>query len=377
LTDRLRRIEPGVTERGRNVFGEILDGIEVTGLRAQHAALVYGAVVSHREGQLRFDPSLGEAAVQSLTTARATTDTALAVIHRREQGYRYRPLDRAIGGGPSGDGDDNWTIYPYRYLNRTHHGYYYTRIDDLVAEALGGGSGGIEIEDALLAPAAVASVRVESDLTAASIDWGDGSEEAGGSAWTYRYDEPGAYRVSVRGEREGDTVSYEAEIAQLADEHVTGFSGRIVAPMGTELIEPVLPAIVLGPTVEGGLAVGFSSDAATHHVDHRLWAALVQAPSPVDQLVSEPARLVVPIVNQSSGAILTSLIVDAAVVTADFTLGTLRIHGDLQTEAVIDALVAIGGFEPTGARRIVASTLGYTPETLPSTVELEAAFTLE
>ena len=48
--------------------------------------------------------------------------------------------------------------------------------------------------------------------------------------------------------------------------------------------------------------------------------------------------------------------------------GEIEIVGDLETQAIIDALVAIGGFEADGARRLVAATLGHTSDTLPETV---------
>jgi hypothetical protein len=50
------------------------------------------------------------------------------------------------------------------------------------------------------------------------------------------------------------------------------------------------------------------------------------------------------------------------------------VRGDLATQAIIDAIVAIGGFEPVGARRLVAQTLGFTPDTLPVTVPFEVRY---
>jgi hypothetical protein len=66
--------------------------------------------------------------------------------------------------------------------------------------------------------------------------------------------------------------------------------------------------------------------------------------------------------------VLASFVVERAVLTLDTTGPSLK--GDLFTQAVVDALVAIGGFEPVGARAIVASTLGFTPDTLPESVPL-------
>ncbi|MCZ7678510.1 MAG: hypothetical protein M5U28_06945 [Sandaracinaceae bacterium] len=102
LLERLAAVEPAVPEDGRPWFDEVRDGIEVTGLRARHAWQVYGALVTLRDSQLRGDAGLRERAEQLLEDARATTEAAVAVIHRREEGYRYRPLSRSIVGGPDG-----------------------------------------------------------------------------------------------------------------------------------------------------------------------------------------------------------------------------------------------------------------------------------
>ena len=45
--------------------------------------------------------------------------------------------------------------------------------------------------------------------------------------------------------------------------------------------------------------------------------------------------------------------------------------GDLDTEAIIQAVVKVGGFDEKGARSMVASILGYKPDTLPKTVPME------
>ena len=46
----------------------------------------------------------------------------------------------------------------------------------------------------------------------------------------------------------------------------------------------------------------------------------------------------------------------------------LGIEGRLATARVIELLVSVGGFDTQGARRIVASVLGFTPNTLPERV---------
>ena len=54
---------------------------------------------------------------------------------------------------------------------------------------------------------------------------------------------------------------------------------------------------------------------------------------------------------------------------------SLTIVGHLSTEELIALVVKSGGFDPEGARAIVASTLGFTPATLPARVPFQIAAT--
>jgi len=53
----------------------------------------------------------------------------------------------------------------------------------------------------------------------------------------------------------------------------------------------------------------------------------------------------------------------------------LRLTGQVASDELIERLLGVGGFDRTGARRVVASTLGYTAATLPATIEVELAAT--
>ena len=53
---------------------------------------------------------------------------------------------------------------------------------------------------------------------------------------------------------------------------------------------------------------------------------------------------------------------------------TVRLEGSLSTQAVVETIVSVGGFEPDGARAMVAQLLGFTPETLPERVPLVVAY---
>lgn len=363
---RLQALEPLVPADGLPWFSEILDGVEVTGLRARHAHQLYGAVVTLRASQLRFDDTLITEAEGLLEDALETTQLALEVIARREEGYRYQPLSRSIAGGPDGDEDENWTIYPFRYLNRTHHGYYYTRIDGQAQEAFLGTGEVIDVADALLEPGASLVVTVtDAELSDVSLDFGDGTS-ASGTTFEHAYDQTGIYELSLTATREDAPFEYSASVAQLENEYQTGFSGVISQPEGAELIEPVFPALVFGRVDDDELALGFAlDDSGTVPVD--LWTALDDAGGEASFL-NIPTRLVVPVVNRSTGVAMTSVIIESAVLELTDEEPPISLTGELSTQAIIDAIVAIGGFEPDGARRLVATTLGYTPDTLPEWV---------
>lgn len=360
---RLDAVRSLVPERGMPWFDEILDGIEVTGLRARHALHVYGALVTLRESQLRDDADLARSARRQLEAARADTAAALEVIHRREEQYRYKPLDRAIGGGPDGSQDENWTVYRYRYLNRTHHAYYYTRIDRLAEQAFDGGVQAIDVPDALIGPGQELAVDVvDPGADDAQVDWGDGSTESG-RRLRHTYDAPGIYALVATTSQGDEEVEIAGDIAQLTQEVSTGFTGSTEEPSAAALIDSLLPAIVLGRIDDERMAVGFDV-AGQGLVGLGGWQQLSAADA--QSLVSEPQDVVVPIVNRATREAITTLTVNDGVFTVDAE--SLTVTGDLPTMDVVNALVEIGGFEPDGARRLVASTLGFTPETLPETV---------
>lgn len=377
LVDRLNAVEGGVPERARPFFDEIRDGIEVTGLRARHGGQVYGALVLLRESQLRVDETLRADAERWLDDARTTTTDALAVIHRREEGYRYQPVSRSIGGGPDGTEDDNWTIYTYRYLNRTHRGYYYTRIDELAEDAFSGSAETVNIDDVLLAPGEVLALRVvDPAITDVLVTFGDGESASDAALFEHEYILPGIYEVALEAMLGLSPVTFEAAVASLSREFHTGFSGVIIEPTGAAIIETLLPSLIFGPIDDETLVIGFGAD-ETHDVRPGLWGTAVSAPESTALLENTPVQLIVPVVTRSTGEMMTSITIEDAVVTVQTEGGPVMLTGQLSTEAVIDALVAVGGFDETGARDLVAAMLGYTTETLPSHVSFVVEYSLE
>ncbi len=372
---RLRSLAATVPPSGAPWFAEILDGVEVTGLRAKHAWQAYGAVVAHREAELSGDAAREEAASALLASAKATTELALAVIARRESGYRYAPIERSTAGGPDGTEDDNWTVYHYRYLGRTHVAYYWTRIDRLAEEAIAGGGDAVFVSDALLGPGETLGVEVrDAELTEPGVDWGDGSPpETGATSFTHDYTARDVYGLRVSATRGVDPFELAGDVASLSEEHQTGFTGTVAEPMGVSLIEGLMPSVVFGRVDDARLALGFSA-AESGRVELGRWLTLDPVAVSTALFESEPATFTVPIVNRSAETVQTEIVVENATAVWMDASSPLVISGDLSTDAVVHAVVAVGGFDEPGARAIVASTLGYTPDTLPATVAFRAEY---
>ena len=102
---------------------ELWDGVEIVRLRAQHAALLYRAVLTYVNG--------GDGTSQ-LNQATQVTATAAQVIARREAGYRF-DLDRETGVYA------NTTIYAYGYLRPAHTQCYWSRREEQVSFLLENG----------------------------------------------------------------------------------------------------------------------------------------------------------------------------------------------------------------------------------------------
>ena len=379
LVARLDALAPGVPQGGQPWFAEIYDGVQMNGLRARHQRLAYGALVRARSGQLQRSAALADEAAASLAAAVETTEAALAVVARREAGYRYRPLQRAIAGGPQCDGDDNWTGYAYRYLCRTHHGYYFRRIDELVAGALQPSGQLLEISDALLGPGEALRVRaLDPALGAVRLDLGDGTVVQAAEV-EHTYAAPGQYEVTLHATRGAEPVEVRASVAMLQTKLHTGFSGVAARPEGVDIIEPLFPALVVGPIDATTLALGFSG-LPWGPVAAEGWAAL---PAPTgsgpESFTTSPERVSVPIVQRSDGTRLAALEVDAAVLSRAAGEERLRLEGLLGTAGVVDAVVRVGAgaFDEPGARRMVASFLGYPEDELPEQVPFQADYTLQ
>ena len=373
LVQNLATVEDWIPETGGSIFREIRDGIEVTGLRARHAAELFGALAARRRSILS---GAEDTSAAGLAAAQATTQAAIAVIHRREADYRYEPLERSIGGGETLDGDENWTIYPYRYLGRTHWGFYWTAPDRRVADALAGAASDVrvQVKDALVPAGQAHELTFLAASPGGALDWGDGADDTvpmGATSRSHSFAVPGLYVATAT---LGGAVETFA-LGTLATETFTGKTATAVSPAGVSIIDPLLPALVYGelgaPTSgQAQVALGFARDDAGT-VAPTGWRAIDLAGGAGIETV--PTDLTVPIMNG------TELLAEIGLVGAVFRVPpgeAPRISGALKTDELVLAVVEVGGFEPEGARSLIASLLGLTPETLPDVLDFEVRWPL-
>lgn len=376
LVDRLNAVRDKVPARGLPWFDEVRDGLEINAVRARHGHQVYGAVVRHRKSKLTNDEALAAEAKALLDAAEATTARARAVVERREAGYRYKPLARAVAGGPAGTEDENWTVYRYRVLNRAHHVYYYARIDALARQAVEDAGEPVYLADALIGPgeSLVLEVRdaaIEDPVTTTG-DGGRFTERTVRRA----YAAPGAYDVRLDGRRSGAPYSYTARVAALTEKNRTGFTARIVEPPGASIISGVLPGIVYGRIADARPVIGFTAS-ETNRVLAEQWVEAQPAAPGGEPAVfaAGPQDLRVPVVNRAQGVVSTTLTVKGATVRRATADAPLVVRGSLRTADVIQAAVLVSGgaIPERNARNLVAQRLGYTVDTLP----VEVPFVIE
>lgn len=348
---------------------EIVDGLRITGLRAQHGHDVYTTVLALRAALNARDYAAIDAAAAQVATARAVTTTAADIVAQRETAYRY-PLELSTAGDEVGTPGAlaNTTIYPYRYLSRTHRLFYWTRPDAQLTAMFGFDL--VSVNDRILpiGTALAPQVRAQ-NVHDVMLAWGDGATST--TVEPHTYSAQGFYDWTLDAAHQNGVVHHRDAVAIVATryEFAKG-SLHITAPQGASLIENLLPGFAIGIGTDGTgdfMALG-QLDASMAPVTK----GSLQRRTRVGR-DSVAADLVVTLPN------LGTITVHNAVITLGDGTGVqarvLTINGELNTDEVVQLVVAVGGFDEAGARDIVAGTLGYTIATLPVTLPMTIAAT--
>jgi hypothetical protein len=286
---------------------EMRDGLRAYGLRAEHAVAVYEGVLAVRAATRSRVPAADAHLDKVLSRARALTEAARVVVRRRESEYRY-PAALATAGGERGSADAlaNRTIYPYRYLSRTHRLFYWTRPDDQLA----------------------ALVRAARNVPPAG---------GGGVA-------------AAQAEREGRLARFPRG------------SLHIESPTTARRLEGLLP----------GLQALMGDDGAPFLELAALDAARAGAPATTAWRAERSGSHAGP----ADLALMLGTVGDLVVRDATVEVGSsatssraaeLIIRGRLKIDDIVDLMVKAGGFERSGARVVLAVTLGFLPGRLPET----------
>jgi hypothetical protein len=350
----------------QRLLREIADGIEVYGLRAAHAVVVLETALALRAALAEGSLTRVNEAADGVEAARAITDAARLVVREREGDYRYPDVLTIDGDEPGTPGAvANQSIYPYRYLSRTHRMFYWTRPDDQLAALFGEGLEYVRPNRRVLVLGSSLEVGlVADDIDALAISWGDGTS---GASTSHTYAAQGVYAWTLDATLPTAAIHHEDE-AFVVDERFAFRKGRlkVVEPRGAAAIEGLLP----------GAVIGIGTFAAQNVM---IFGVVETSVDDIGEVVAERGKLVTRsrtgLVSESGDLALDLrgvgqvTVTDAVIVVSyddarpDGVL--LDIAGTLFTDDIVALLVSVGGFDEEGARSLVASLLEYTVDTLP------------
>jgi len=282
---------------------EIRDGLRAYALRAEHAVAVYDATLAVRAAARAGTPADSAALARALSHARALTEAARIVVRRRESDYRYPPALTIAGDERGTPGAiANRTIYPYRYLSRTHRMFYWTRPDEQLAEL----------------------VRAERAPTA-----------------------QGQAQISDEG-RDGQRIRFARG------------SLRVQSPEPARRLEGLLPGLEARLGDDGAPFLELSA------VDRGVTTGVPAAAWRAERSGSRAAPADLPLALGNIGdLVVRDARVEVDVGGEPARNAQLTIHGQLKIDEVVELMVKAGGFERNGARVVLAVTLGFLPGRLP------------
>ncbi|MCA9680194.1 MAG: hypothetical protein KC464_34515 [Myxococcales bacterium] len=348
---------------------EIRDGLGIFALRARHAHEVYATALALRAAVRGGDFAAIAVAEEGVARARAITDAARVVMTAREADYRYAP-ELSIAGDEAGTSGaiENQTVYPFRVLSRAHRLFYWTRPDDQLAAMFGAGLEQVTVNQRILVEGTALEVTVLADtITSLDLDWGDGTTDTVPPVDPHTYAAQGFYAWSMEVIHAAGAISHTDDAAVVTRRLVFAKGSlQVISPDGGDIIQGLLPGFVVGlgtdgtgdfmatGVIDGGTPVS-SRGSLVRHV--RTGSTTTAADFPV-----------------SLGSV-GGVTVYGAVITVADGAGPddrrLTMTGELATDDIVALVVGTGAFDEAGAREIVASTLGYTVDTLPARVPFQ------
>ncbi|TNF36215.1 MAG: hypothetical protein EP329_05445 [Deltaproteobacteria bacterium] len=379
---RLEAVRAAVPEAGQRWLDEIVDGVAIDGLRAAHTKALYDTVLALREAGGEETAEVSAA----LAAAAALRDQAEAVIRRREAAYRY-PAAQMSAGGPTPElAVDNGTTYPYRVHGKTHLLWYWNnrqqQVADLVAGASAADPGAFTAAPVSAAPGTPVTLHWP-DLAGLSgtVDLGDGASAAVGAP-SHDYAEPGIYRLSGALESDGPPLAVHGVVARVDLRAVSAAGDFALVTPDSDVARGVLSALVSGfhfavvPGADGAFAFG-PDDAVLGVPAFADFHATAFASYGADgAFVTAPVDFVLPIADPSTGAVAASVRVTGATFSGAVDdaglVSPLRFSGALRLADLVDALVALAGFDEEGAWATLSAVLELDPADPPETLDAAA-----
>jgi hypothetical protein len=384
--DRLEALTSQVPDAGLPWLSEVVDGVRINALRAEHTAALYRAAIEHRRAGIAGAQPPFDDALDALDLAASALAEAEAVIRRREAAYRY-PAEQVYGGGLSPQtAVPNGTTYGYRVHTKTHLLTYWHSRQEQVGTILAGGDLGdaqsVRFQDAIAAPG--------TDL---KLSWPD-LPDLGGTVQVGALDvgpndasldlgaEPGFWAVDGELTTSGAPIHVAGAVVRSGVRGETDQGGlrltEPAAPLAQTALAYVMPAVRWAWLDDPpALALGYDLD-GNGSVLHEHVQRAVASPEG-EGFSTEPFLLSIP-VERSGGSVL-HIRVQEAVVDGTFTDGTLgsalQLHGEIRVDDLVTVLIEIGGFDQAGALSTLSEILGFDPESPPATVPLQGQFEIE
>jgi hypothetical protein len=362
LADRVAAVLPAQSDAQGPFVREIHDGLRVFALRAAHAAAVYDAALAIRAAVARGDETAGPALIAQVARARAMTDEARKVIRARERDYRYPPALTIAGDERGTPGAlPNLTVYPYRYLSRTHRLFFWERPDRQLNDALARAFAGVRVSGRILKRGTPLELRMAHPEGARlHIDWGDGAVTTDKKSHEYA-EGFHVWRLQLSSPRK--TLRHEDQVAVVAERYEYGpGSFTIHAPSGAALIAKLLPGLVVGVGHDKSpfMALGTLEERGGRSVENNLVRRARQGMRSLAGDLSLPLARVGHLVLRNA--------VVALKPSPSHKSPPVEIRGDLVVDDVVTLLVGTGAFDVPGARKLIAPLLGASPEALPRQV---------
>jgi hypothetical protein len=380
---RLNALRPNVPAAGVPWLDEIVDGLQINGLRARHARLLYTAVIAWRkqgiaraaEDELGEMHTPAEAAAPFVQAAQKALADAETVIRRREKHYRY-PAAQVYGEG------DNGTTYPWRVHTKTHLlSYWHNRQQQVEAFLAGqratqGPSFAVVVHPAIAAPGKAVALEWPKNAIGA-VDFGEGTVAAAGTAQVMLASGETVRKLAGSVTVAGTTLPIAGTVARaqaLGQTEAGQFTlSKPNSPVAQSVLGTLFPALKWARTAADGtlvLGVDSAADGDVRASDTVvLPVALAQGPT----WTSVPVDFTLPIAVPGAGELAFLLHarqvwLSSNAMPAKGFPATIRWQGDLVLQDLVTGLVKLAGFDEKGALQTLSGILAFDPKQPPETV---------